>query len=75
MSTLLQFYIAAIVFGYLLGITFGQIGFRAQDCWIGLYWKTETLTWDAYRGRRKITTFYFCLIPCFPIILEHHKLT
>lgn len=43
-----------------------KIKFVPQDCWIGLYWKTEDLT-ELIRPALIQRTFYLCLIPMFPI--------
>jgi hypothetical protein len=48
-----------------------RIKFVPQDCWVGLFWKTiqeDTGIFIGYNGR--VTTWYLCLIPCFPIILR-----
>jgi hypothetical protein len=42
-----------------------------QDCWIGLYWKTETLGLE--QAKLHHTTWYLCLVPCFPIIWETYS--
>jgi len=68
MNTVLQFYLVAVVFCYMAGIFFGQVKFVIQDCWLGLYWKTEIYTWDEKSPVRRIRTFYLCLLPCLPII-------
>lgn len=40
-----------------------KIKFVPQDLWLGLYWKCELTSISTYQ-----TTFYLCLVPCFPII-------
>jgi hypothetical protein len=45
-----------------------KIKFVPQDCWIGLYWKSEfDLNCSLF------TTWYICIIPCFPIIFKTYK--
>ena len=46
-----------------------KIKFVPQDCWVGLYWKREP--WFLFRYT--VTTWYLCLVPCFPIIWETRK--
>ena len=48
-----------------------QIKFVLQDFWIGLYWKHACLGQQGC-GRDWVTTYYLCLIPCFPIIWKRH---
>jgi hypothetical protein len=47
-----------------------KIKFVKQDCWVGLYWKANTVVhhngWT-YAAKTTIT-WYLCLVPCFPII-------
>lgn len=43
-----------------------KIKFVPQDLWVGLYWKREKLFAFCYTQ----TTWYLCLIPCFPIIWQ-----
>lgn len=44
-----------------------KIQFVKQDCWIGLFWKTT-----AYVTYHQ-TTYYLCVLPCFPIIWHGRK--
>lgn len=46
-----------------------HIEFKKEDCWIGVYWEHE---WMTYRGNpdkreRLFTSLYICIIPCLPI--------
>lgn len=53
-----------------------HIKFVPQDCWIGLYWKTEQRPGPdtVYGNRIWLTrTYYLCLIPCFPIIWRRYQ--
>lgn len=45
-----------------------KIKFVPQDIWIGLYFKTERPYPQITMHPKTVTTFYLCLIPCFPII-------
>jgi hypothetical protein len=49
-----------------------KIKFVKQDLWVGLYWKREYVyTLVAGCGvPTGLTTWYLCLIPCFPIIWQ-----
>jgi len=55
-----------------------KIKFVPQDLWVGLYWKTETLFdesvckpgWEYTK-----TTWYLCVIPCFPVIWSTKQFT
>lgn len=56
-----------------------KIKFVKQDVWAGIYWK-HTPPPDVYHKDSPLsdiwkTTFYLCIIPCFPIIWERfwHK--
>jgi hypothetical protein len=40
-----------------------RIEFKPQDCWIGVYWKSEKLLVD----------IWICIIPMFPIHITHYK--
>ena len=47
-----------------------KIKFVIEDFWIGIFWKTELMIFPKLRN---VTTFYICLIPCFPIIFEFYS--
>lgn len=47
-----------------------KIKFVPQDCWIGLYWKTNLAT---EQDPTNATTWYLCIIPCLPIIWTTYK--
>lgn len=47
-----------------------KMAFVKQDCWIGLYWKTIPVRRNLQGPYVDRTTWYLCLIPCFPIIWE-----
>lgn len=54
------------------------IKFVPQDLWIGLYWKKTIYLLGLTGGGESrqdqiVTTWYLCLIPCFPIIWETVK--
>ena len=46
-----------------------KIKFVKQDLWIGLYWKTEQVYSQQFAWFYR-TTYYLCLVPCFPIIWQ-----
>lgn len=52
-----------------------KIKFVPEDCWIGLYWKSE---FQQERDSQNptdwllLTTYYLCLVPCFPIIWKRY---
>ncbi len=41
-----------------------RLRFERRDAWVGVYWRTERTT----RGR--LLTFYVCLLPFLPIIVQ-----
>lgn len=46
-----------------------RIKFVPQDCWVGIYWKTNdvfSLKYGTWLCRK--WTVYICIVPCFPII-------
>lgn len=45
-----------------------------QDCWIGLYWKTNSGA-EGFSYKHYTTTWYLCLIPCLPFIWKTTKRT
>lgn len=38
---------------------------KPQDCWIGVFWKTED--WGGNAGWRDV---WICIVPCLPIRLS-----
>lgn len=49
-----------------------RIKFVKEDCWIGVYWKTE-YQYTAGNDERKWShfkrTFFVCVLPCLPIVI------
>lgn len=55
-----------------------QFKFVKQDLWIGLYWKSILvlpMTTLFELEEHYETTYYLCLIPCFPIVWTTFKRT
>lgn len=50
-----------------------SIKFELRDIWIGLYWKTEIMTWSERKPVRRVTTWYICIVPCVPIIISWER--
>lgn len=46
-----------------------RIEFKAQDCWVGVFWRTENLA--HFSNRYLLRTYWICLVPMFPIVVEH----
>lgn len=47
-----------------------RVAFVRQDCWIGLFWKRRYPS--SPPGVDPIVTYYVCIIPMLPIIIERY---
>lgn len=59
--------LALIAFGVTCIDPKASLYYEPRDCWVGLYWKTEQQMSPVFC---RVTTWYLCIIPCFPIIWE-----
>jgi len=48
-------------------ITRINLGFKLQDLWIGIFWKTDVSYDFNPPGAFLVTWIWICIIPCFPI--------
>jgi hypothetical protein len=48
-----------------------RIEFVKEDCWIGLFWKRHRFN-SSPSGVDPTITFYVCIIPMLPIIIEKY---
>jgi hypothetical protein len=48
-----------------------SIEFKRQDCWVGVFWRTENLsTLGKANAPGILTTWWVCLVPMVPIVIQ-----
>lgn len=50
-----------------------RLEYKAQDIWIGVFWKNTAFINGSYGGSYKRVDVWVCIVPCFPLHLRWER--